>query len=156
MEGLEYYSASRERMRIFYEESYVVDGPERRNRISDPFVTEVPREDRIYAFQKDSSFGENVQKIDYLRSDGEILLSMENTTTMVYKFVPLVTPGNLKTFILIRPDSDEGVIEFYGNLGIRVPALFGLQERARDSFYNRVVALYGWFVRELTAEGLTP
>ncbi len=156
MEGIEYYSASRERMRIFYEESYAIDDPDDRNRIPDPVVTWIPSRDRLYVFQKDSSFGSNVQRIDYLRGGNDFLLIMENITTMVYKVVPLVTPGNLKTFVLIRPHPDEGVIEFYGNIGVRVPALFGMQDRARDSFYNRIVALHDWFVQEISAAGLAP
>jgi hypothetical protein len=156
MEGIEYYSASRDRMRIFYEESYAIDGPDSRNRIADPLVTTIPSRDRVYAFQKDSSFGSNVQRIDYLRGGSDFLLLMENTTTMVYKVVPLVTPGNLRTFVLIRPRREDGVIDFYGNIGVRVPALFGMRDRARDSFHNRIIAIHDWFLQEITAAGLTP
>ena len=156
MEGLEYYSASRDETRVFYHESYAIDDPDNRRRIPDPTVTSIPRRDTIHVFQRDGSFGKNVQRIEYRADGAEILLSMVNTTTMVYKVVPLVTPGNLRTFLVVRPLPREGIVTFYGNLGVRVPALFGMKERARDSFYNRIVALHDWFAAELVAAGLTP
>lgn len=154
MEGIEYYSASRDEMRTFYHESYAIAGPDDETRIADPTVTSIPRRDTIYVYQRDGSFGQNVQRIDYEYNGSEILMSIVNLTTMVYKVVPLVTPENLQTFLLIRPNPEEGTIEFYGNLGVRVPGLFGMKDRARDSFYNRIVALHGWFADQLAAEGL--
>lgn len=154
MEGIEYYSASRGEMRTFYHESYAIAGPGNETRIADPTVTSIPRRDTIYVYQRDGSFGQNVQRIDYEFNGREILMSIVNLTTMVYKVIPLVTPENLQTFLLIQPNPDKGTIEFYGNLGVRVPGLFGMQDRARDSFYNRIVALHGWFANRLAAEGL--
>lgn len=156
MAGIEYYSASRGEMRTFYEESYAIDSPDGSNPIPDPTVGEIPQEDTIYAYQKDLSFGRNVQRLQYTRLDDGFMMLMENETTMVYKVVPLVRPGNLRTILLVRPAPDRGVLEFYGNLAVRVPAMFGLQERARNSFYNRIVAFHDWFVGELRAAGLTP
>ena len=156
MEGIEYYSASRGRMRTFYERSYAVDGPDSALRIPDPIVSIIPAVDTVYAYQRDGSFGRNVQRLEYRAIDQDFLLLIENETTMVYRVVPLVSPGNLRTFLLIRPAPERGVIEFYGNLAVRVPAMFGLQERARNSFYNRIVALHGWFVGRLDEEGLLP
>lgn len=155
MEGIEYYSASRDTMRTFYHESYAIADPDNRDRIADPLVNRIPANDTVYAFQEDGSFGRNVQALNYQAVDGRFLVSMENQTTMVYRVVPLVSPGNLRTFLLVEPDPDSGTLVFYGNLGVRVPALFGMQDRARDSFYNRIVALHDWFADQLTAAGLS-
>lgn len=154
MEGIEYYSASRGEMRTFYHESYAIAGPEDNTRIADPTVTSIPRRDTIYVFQRDGSFGENIQRIDFEYNGKEILMSIVNLTTMVYKVVPLVSPENLRTFVVIQPRPDDNTIAFYGNLGVRVPGLFGMRNRARDSFYNRIVALHGWFADQLSVEGL--
>lgn len=155
MAGIEYYSASRGEMRTFYEESYAIASPDETDPIPDPLVQEIPDTDTIYAYQRDLSFGRNVQRLEYTRLDDGILMLMENETTMVYKVVPLVRPGNLRTLLLVRPAPERGVLEFYGNLAVRVPGMFGLQERARNSFYNRIVALHDWFVGELVAANLT-
>lgn len=154
MEGLEYYSASRGEMRTFYHESYVIAGANDRTRVPDPRVERIPPSSTLYAYQRDGSFGRNVQRIDYTYTNGEFLLVMENETTMTYRVVPLVTPGNLRTAIIVQPDPAAGIFRFYGNLGVRVPALFGLEDRARNSFYNRIVALHAWFVAELERANL--
>ena len=154
MEGIEYYSASRDEMRTFYHESYAIAGPDDDTRVPDPTVERVPDTSELWAYQRDGSFGRNVQRLHYTARNGSILVSMENETTMVYKVVPLVTPGNLRTFLLVQPNADERTVTFYGNLAVRVPALFGMQDRARDSFYNRIVALHDWFLQELERAGL--
>ena len=155
MEGITYYSASRDEMRTFYHESYAVNDPDERLRIDDPLVDAVPNESRLWAFQRDGSFGRNVQQLDYTVTDRTILLRMENLTTMVYQVVPLVFPGNLRTILLVQPDPADQTLRFYGNIAVRVPGLFGMEERARDSFSNRIIALHGWFITELERAGLT-
>ncbi|MEX2445436.1 MAG: DUF6675 family protein [Alkalispirochaeta sp.] len=154
MEGLEYYSASDEEMQVFYHESYAVDGPEGETPIPDPVVDTIPRDSELWAFQRDGSFGRNVQHLRYTARDDSFLVSIQNETTMVYTIVPLVRPGNLRTFLVVRPAPDRGELTFYGNLAVRVPAMFGMQDRARDSFYNRIVALHDWFTDELRAHEL--
>ncbi len=154
MEGIEYYSASRDEMRIFYRESYAIEDPDGRARIPDPFVDEIPERSQIFAYQRDGSFGRNVQRLEYAFQDGETLLRIENVTTMTYRVFPLVAPGNLRTFLLIQPDREAGVLHFYGNLAVRVPALFGMEERSQNSFYNRIVALHAWFTDQLDSRGL--
>jgi hypothetical protein len=95
-----------------------------------------------------------VQRIEYTFRAEQFLMTITNETTMVYKIVPLVRPGNLKTFLIVQPDPESGTITFYGNLAVRVPGMFGMEDRARDSFFNRIVALHDWFSRELTRTGL--
>lgn len=151
MEGIEYYSASRERMRTFYDESFAVAGPEGKERVPDPLVSRIPREDRVYVFQRDNSFGRNVQQLDYSYAEGNVLIRMENLTTMFYNgFIPLVADGNLLTYLVLEPQQ-EGIV-FYGHLAVKVGALFGMEDRARSSFYNRIKALYDWFTQRIEEE----
>ncbi|MFP4301119.1 MAG: DUF6675 family protein [Spirochaetaceae bacterium] len=151
MEGIEYYSASRDRMRTFYHDSYAVSGPEGDDRVSDPLVSRIPREERVYVFQRDSSFGKNVQQLDYTHIEGNFLIRMENLTTMFYNgFIPLVGDGNLLTYLIVEPQ-EEGIV-FYGHLAVKVGALFGMEDRARNSFYNRIKALYDWFTQRMEEE----
>lgn len=63
MEGIEYYSASRDRMRTLFHESYVIAGPDDRTRRPDPVLGSVPDTDRLHIFQRDSSFGRNVLEL---------------------------------------------------------------------------------------------
>jgi hypothetical protein len=151
MEGIKYYSASREKMRTFYHESYAVAGPDGDERIPDPLVSRIPREDRIHVYQKDSSFGKNIQQLDYTYAAGNVLIRMENLTTMFYNgFIPLVADGNLLTYLVVEPR--EEAIVFYGHLAVKVGALFGMEDRARNSFHNRIKALYDWFTQRVEQE----
>lgn len=153
MEGIEYYSASRDEMRVLYHESYVIRGNNNRRRVEDPTVETVPTVETIYAFQRDGSFGRNVQEITYRSIGDGFLMEMKNRTTMVYHLIPLVTPNNLQVYLLVEPGGSG--IEVYGHLAVRVPAVFGFQDRARASFYNRIQALANWFEGQLRDAGIT-
>lgn len=149
MEGIEYYSASRERMRIFYKESYAVADPDDRDRIPDPTVSNIPRNDQIYVYQEDSSFGRNVYTVEYVRRESAYLMSMTNLTRMYYGILPVVAPENLEIHLTVV-ETREGYL-FYGACGVSVISLFGMQDRAQDSFYNRIEALYRWFESRVAA-----
>jgi hypothetical protein len=148
MEGIEYYSQSRGYMRTLFHESYVIDDPDERNRIPDPVTTDVPPVDRLFVFQRDSSFGRNVLQLDY-RVDGEaVFLTMTNLTRMYYQgIVPAVGPRGLIFHILVMPLGDH--LLFYGHAGADAPSLFGIEDRIQMSFYNRIVALYTWYNHQI-------
>jgi hypothetical protein len=147
MEGIKYYSASRERMRIFYHESYVIEGPENRDRVPDPTVETIPKDSTIHIFQRDSSFGKNVYEARYRYADGTYVLSLVNLTRMYYKVFPVVAPQNVKINLAVML-TERGIV-FYGNTAVDVITLLGLQERVQDSFYNRLVAIYDWFKAQI-------
>lgn len=150
MEGIEYYSASRDRMRVFYVESFAVADPESRRPIGDPLVTRVPAVDRVYAYQEDSSFGRNTYELRYRHHNGQLGLTMVNLTRMSYGILPLVRPGNLEIHLTVIP-AREGLL-FYGNCGVRVMGLFGMQDRVQASFQNRIDAIYRWFSSRISTE----
>ncbi|TVQ40973.1 MAG: hypothetical protein EA384_01515 [Spirochaetaceae bacterium] len=150
MEGIEYYSASRERMRVFYRESYIVADPGSRDRAPDPLVDIVPASDRQFAFQHDSSFGRNTYALDYRFESGQMGLTMINLTRMSYGILPLVGDRNLEIHLVVIP-TDDGLL-FYGNCGVRVIGLFGMQDRVQASFTNRIDAIYRWFDEQVRIE----
>ncbi len=145
MEGIRYYSASRERMRTFFHESYVIDDPDNRERVPDPKTPRVPNRSTIHVFQHDSSFGKNVYELDYEVENEAMLLQMTNLTQMYYKRVlPALGPEQLQMHLVVRPLGDK--LLFYGTSAARPGFLFGMEDRVVRSFYNRLVALHDWFV----------
>jgi hypothetical protein len=149
MEGIEYYSASRERMRTFFHESYVIDDPDNRERTPDPKVRTVPTKSTIYVFQRDSSFGKNVYELNYRANPNSMLLAMTNLTGMNYQgILPALGPGELRMHLAVRPLGDK--LLFYGMSAARPGFLFGMEDRVERSFYNRLVALQNWFVDQIT------
>lgn len=155
MEGIEYYSASRDEMQTFYHDSYVIAGPADRSRRPDPVVSTLPANETLYVFQRDGSFGRNVQRVDYTTDGAEVLIVMRNLTTMFYNLIPLVQSEGLVTTLLFVPDPAASAVTVYANLGVRVPGVMGMENRARNSFYYRLVALSEWFADQLSAEGLS-
>jgi hypothetical protein len=149
MKGVEYYSASRERMRTLFAESYVVDGPQAEKRLPDPVVQEIPPNSTLYVLQEDLTFGENVYKTQFRYSGDFFLLDSTNLTTMHYLFFPMVKPQNSVTLILLIPAGQQ--LLFYGAVGAHTPRLLGLARSREDSFYNRLKAIYGWFTQRMTA-----
>ncbi|MFP4113724.1 MAG: DUF6675 family protein [Spirochaetota bacterium] len=147
MEGIEYYSASRDRMRTLFHESYVIKGPDDRTRLPDPEVDRVPRLDRLHIYQRDSSFGENVLDLTYTTSPEAARLSMRNLTQMYYLgFIPAVGPQQLALNLVVYPFGEK--LLFYGNSAANPIALFGMEARVRRSFQNRLAALYRWFLEQ--------
>jgi hypothetical protein len=146
MKGMEYYSASRGRMRIMFHDAYVVGEPESRKAIPDPVERMIPRESLLHAYQHDSSFGRNTYEIRYTRRDTVYRVSMKNLTVMYYGVLPVVQPEKLRIELVIIPGNDH--LLFYGGVGVSTYSLFGFEKKVNDSFYNRIKALYGWFSGE--------
>ena len=150
MEGILYFSASRGEMRTFYSRSYAIDDPEQRQRIADPLITSIPSFERIHILQEDLSFGENIYSVDYRHRNGSFAAEMVNLTTMNYAIFPIVQPRGVEVVLTIIP-SKEGIL-FYGTSTVEVVTLLGLEERARNSFTNRIRALYNWFREQLAMQ----
>ena len=146
MKGIEYWSASRERMRVMFQDSFVVKDEKSRSPLPDPLVTEIPGDDSIFIFQHDSSFGKNVYQARYRSQDGSVRLSMRNLTTMYYGILPLVKPEKLRLEIALLPGDDH--ILFYGCIGVDAFSMFGMEKKTQSSFYNRIKALYTWFAEK--------
>lgn len=154
MAGIEYYSASRGYMRTLFHESYVIDDPDERNRVPDPQFDSVPPVDTVHVFQRDSSFGKNVYELRYRTEGDAILLSMTNLTRMLYRgIVPALGPERLRMHIAVVPVGDKVLL--YGSSGADSINALGMEERARNSFYNRIVALHSWYLDQVASRTVT-
>ncbi len=151
MKGIEYYSASRKKMRTLFTESYVIKSKEDPVPIPDLKVTRPERKITLYVNQKDKTFGRNIYRTDY-RSDGKVIwVRMTNETSMKYKFIKMVDPGNISINLFVT--KTDGGILFYGITGVKTFSFFGLEKAKKESFYNRIKAMYGWFITELESRG---
>jgi hypothetical protein len=151
LSGIEYYSASRERMRVFYESSYVVDGPGGSSPLPDPVVSVVPERSTLFAVQKDLSFGENRYRYDYEATPADIAFTQLNLTTMTYGIIPVLGKERLKTMVLVS-DTEEGYL-LYAVSAAKTTLLPGLETKVKNSFSNRADAIYRWFSTRLDAVG---
>jgi hypothetical protein len=150
LEGIEYYSASRKKMRTFYVESYLIDDPGARKRLPDPAppaAGALPRVESLFAFQRDLSFGANVYRYDFESAPGAVCVTATNLTRMSYSLVPVMAPEALKTRLLVVQAEDA--IVFYAASGAAAPGVF--KGKLEDSFSNRAEALFKWFTSRVSA-----
>jgi uncharacterized protein DUF6675 len=150
LSGIEYYSASRERMRTLFVQAYRVDKEGSTVPLEDLHYQTVPASGKQIIFQEDKTFGRNYVETEYIYKEGRFLMQVRNLTTMRYYFLPLVRPGNFRMNLLILPEGDQ--LLFYGVSSVDSASLFGIEKSKKDSFYNRIKAMYGWFDALIQAE----
>ncbi len=143
LKGIEYYSASRKRMRVFFYDAYVIESPDNRKRRSDPLVESIPPYSTIYTYMKDSSLGNYVAEIRYHYHFDYFSMSIRNQTLLRLFIFPMVQPQKLNMFVLIVPSGDQ--LLFYGLSYVNASNIFGIAESKTASFYNRLIALFNWF-----------
>ena len=152
MEGIEYWSASRQRMRTLYAEAWRVDSPAGRTRFPDPGEAALGSGPSwtFYAFLRDLTFGGNVLRFDVRMGSSYIAMSNENVASVKYMLIPLVPPGGMKSTILVIP-SREGLVVYFLTT---VRAVDIAAKRIFESAGNKSLAVLAWFAREATAVGI--
>jgi hypothetical protein len=142
LQGIQYYSASRSAMRIFYETSSVVDGPSTKRPLPDPSYWSPPAELSLYARQKDLTFGDNIYLYTYHYSPGIMIIIQENVTSLTYGIITAVGRNNLNSMVALLDAGDSIVI--YAISMARTATFLGIRDRIGDSFSNRAEAILQW------------
>ncbi len=151
LEGLEYYSASRDEMRLLFEESWTIADEKSKEALPDPLVSSIPADDTIFIHQKDKSFGKNTQQMNFKVSPEAFAVNIINLSPMRYKgIIKVVNPGNMQIHLIVVP-VEEGIL-IYGTMSARTRDVKAFIDRAQDSFTNRVIALAGWYRDRLLEE----
>ena len=95
------------------------------------------------------TFGKNKLKITYMVTPSTIHMVTENMTTFSWGPIPLIRPGRLRMHVVIYKSED--LLLYYGNFGAKALRISILEKRIYNSFYNRLMALYGWFEGKLAS-----
>jgi len=148
--GIQYFSASRNAMRTFYEVSGVIDGPQTRNPLPDPSFSQLPASYSLYARQRDLTFGDNVYRYDYVNRNDIIYFSQENMTSLTYGIIPAIGRGSLRSVIAIIDCGDSILV--YALSMARAASLPGMGDRISSSFSNRAAAVLGWLTSRLNSQ----
>ena len=141
--GLQYYSASRGSMRIFYETSFVIDGPSSKNPLPDPAYARPQAEIRIYARQKDLTFGDNIYQYDYYTAPGAIIFVQQNLTPLTVGIIPAVGKDRLRSVVAVF-DAGNYLLVYAASMA-RAVSFPGMNDRLGNSFANRAEAVIQWF-----------
>jgi len=143
LEGVEYYSNTRKKMRILYEESYSVNNPEERKRIEDP-VDENPDGQVIYSIQRDSTFGKFLYKYSYFLKDNELLIRITNIDNLTFAGLKIIKPENMMTSIHLYDLGDYYVT--YTIIKVDVISVSIIENKMKKSFKARAEAMFSWLL----------
>lgn len=152
LQGIEYWSASRKTMRLFYEYSSLVAGPDDQTPVKDSWLPALPLADEtLYARQKDLSFGDNRYRITLAHGKDYVTQASVNLTGMSYGIIPVAGAGAVHVRLLVIP-ADEGII-FYAVSTAKATVIPGIRGKLEASFGNRAAAVYAWFTRQMAGQG---
>ena len=152
LSGLEYLShRSGDKMKVLFEEASMLSSPDKKDKISDLVVENVPEKMECYVYLKDTSFGKNVYKVRYESRENELAVTLNNTSEMKFMGVSLVAKGKLIMLMDITL-TDEGIL-FAGIGSVKdKPAKINLLVYTvdlKESFMNRITALKNWYLEKL-------
>ena len=145
LQGIQYYSASKKKMRTLYEKSYCVDGVKTKARVADPVAGSADGLS-VYALQKDLTFGEYVYQYSYRQTADSVAFFSQNAEAMSYTVLKLIDPGKLRVSLIVQDLGDYLLV--YGLTRADFPAVPAIESRLNASFSNREEAIYEWFIRE--------
>lgn len=148
LEGIEYYSQSREKYRVLFEEAYPVSGKKRKNKIAVPDYKSEIKNYSFNSFIKDSTFGKNYYTLDYTVSDNYLVMKMTNIDSMKLGFIPVIGKEDLTFYLIIIADENELAI-YCSGICDSISTGF-LKKKIETSIHNRVIALYDWFTDNIS------
>jgi len=148
LEGIEYYSASRKKMRVLFEESRrIPDLDQPKNSLDDNISGNLPGEEFFYVHQKDTTFGNSESLMTLYYDEPVISTVLVNQTDIRFKILKVIDKEKLEIHLVILP-TDEGLL-FYAVMGADTLKIKKFREIAHRSFENRIKALYAWYVDDL-------
>jgi hypothetical protein len=150
MKGVTYYSVTRGKEMVLFLQSYVIPSPDKPSSpLPDPVFSELPLENDLYTLQEDSSFGRNTYAEHISVLADHLYLKSENLTTITLLLMPIVTPRNLVSHVVVVPTGQD--LLFYGVACLRSGFPLGDMNSRTQSMENRLAALAGWLRVRLAA-----
>ncbi|WP_010254803.1 DUF6675 family protein [Treponema primitia] len=143
LQGIEYFSVSRNRMHTFYETSTVIDGPDTKRPRPDPVYTTPPKELLIYARQKDLTFGDNIYQYTYYAYPDSLIFIQENLSSMSVGPIAVVRKNRLRSVVAVI-DAGDSLLVYVASMA-KAASFPGMNERVGRSFSNRAEAILSWF-----------
>lgn len=136
--------------KVLFTQSYCIAGEwhgGKAVRTDDIVVSVVPSEQTIWAYQEDSSFGENVYRYDLSALGGVLFAHITNETPMKYHGFTCLKANELSMYVSITP-CDGGVLVNTAAIitghKSTVKVLFATVDLA-SSFSRRTRALHDWY-----------
>ncbi len=145
LEGLEYYSPSRKKMRTLYEKSFSIDSAVSKKRIPDPVQGSADGVS-VLALQKDLTFGEYVYRYTWRQTADSVAFFSANVDPMSYSFIKLIQQDKLRVSLIVQDLGDSLLV--YNLTKADFTAVPGIEGKITASFSARADAIYQWFIKE--------
>jgi len=142
LKGLEYYSVTKGRNRVLFEDAFRIDGGGRE--VADTTFNQIPGFVSYSVVKTDVIFGTNRYKVDwhYFKPENIIVMVFRNSGALTMFGIPIVDALSFYTISIIIPRENE--IRYYILGSVKTVGVFGLERRRADSIYNRINAVLKW------------
>lgn len=148
--GLEYYSHNRDEMSPLIDKSYFVN--DKKKKIIDPVVIDLPKYETHLYFQKDSTFSSNYYKLITQTSHDNIWIQMENIDSLrVMGLVKALDEGEQRVNILITVVEDKVLIYSLAQIQNepRIKQVLKWKVNVPGSFKRRMSTIVEWYRERL-------
>ena len=153
IKGITYLShSSGYKPEVLFSESYLVQDGKKSKRIDDPVAETVPDKLEMYAYLKDSRFGGNIYRMNYLCTEDEIFLEITNVNAMKYMGIKCVKAENLHLYLDACLSGDGVIISGLAVVYNQKPVVNALVTKVDlpSAFLKRVNSLATWFRTRIT------
>ena len=153
IKGITYLShSSGYKPEVLFSDAYFVENEKSRKKIEDPVCTDIEFEQITrYAWIKDSRFGGNLYKVNYMCYRNEIFLEISNVNAMKYMGFKCLDADSLHLY-LDATLADEGVIisglSVIYNQEPQAKVLFVTVDLP-SAFMKRICSLKDWFTEKI-------
>ena len=145
MQGMNYYSSTKNKTLVLYEKAYMIDGENSKKKISDQNTGNANGQ-TSYCYQKDNSFGDIFYKLNYYQKDNTMLAVFTTTSWIGIGPIKAIAPENLKIFIYVEDFGDEILLYLCTDLdSAKFP---GIRGQITESMTSRMDAVYKWFMKQ--------
>jgi hypothetical protein len=142
---MQYWSTTHKEWRTLIAEAHAVAGLENTEPRKDFSVCEIKNGAALYYEQTDNLSGKVLYRMDIVdASANRVVFRSENVSTIRYRFIPVLHPGELQSIYFMDRESDS-VWRFYSLVRTGKNAS-GLISHNESSFVNRALAFYRHFV----------
>jgi len=143
MKGMLYYSNTRKRYEVLYNDAYRITDEKNTAKIQDDLNGSANGK-TVYAMLDEHTFGKAYYKIQYQENDKCVTMTMENLTSLSYKFIKALKPGKLKMAVTVY-DTGDGYFVYVAMLADFKQMGF-LENKMNNSFTARIRAIKDFIV----------
>lgn len=147
MEGMTYYSNSRNKEMVLYENAYMIENVEDKKPTIIPDMNEGNADGQVsYCLLDDASFGKNKYMLSYFQSPKELFAQFTLMDKMGKGPFNALYPGKLKINTLVIDCGDD--LLMYSCTDLDSVKLPGIKNMIVDSMTARMEAIYNWFLKQ--------